>query len=219
MSRDLLLVALPYASVAIFLAGTIWRFRSARTISSQSSQFLERRWLAWGTIPFHFGIFVVLADHLVPLVAPDMWRVLVSKPWGLLAVESLGAGGAMLALLGLTILLLRRLGTGVVRASSSFGDIAVVVLLIAQAALGFAVASLHRWGSVWSVGTTVPYLRSLLAFNPDVTYVAGVPPLMQWHLAGAWIILALLPFTRLVHMLTFPLGYLFRRPQKVVWTT
>ncbi len=218
MSRELLLVALPYASIALFVAGLIWRVRFAQTISSQSSQFLERRWLAWGTIPFHFGIFVVFTGHLLPLLAPEAWRRFVMKPWALLAVESIGAGAAILCILGLTILLLRRIGTDSVRASSSISDIAVVVLLIAQAALGFAVASLHRWGSVWSVGTTVPYLRSLLMFNPDASFVAGVPPLVQWHLAGAWIILALLPFTRLVHMLTFPVAYLFRRPQKVVWT-
>jgi len=219
VSRDLLLVALPYASVAMFIAGVIWRFRFTTTISSKSSQFLERRWLAWGTIPFHLGIIIVFAGHLLPLLAPNAWRTLVANPTALIAVEAIGSAAAILCVVGLTILFVRRLGTDTVRAGSSIGDIAVLVLLIAQATLGLSVASLHRWGAVWSIGTTVPYLRSLLIFSPDPTYVAGVPPLMQWHLAGAWVILALLPFTRLVHMLTVPLGYLMRRPQKVVWTT
>ena len=69
------------------------------------------------------------------------------------------------------------------------------------------------------MGTTVPYLRSLVTFSPDPSFVAGVPQLVMWHLAGAWIVLALLPFTRLIHIFTLPLGYLVRPPQKVVWAT
>ncbi len=70
-----------------------------------------------------------------------------------------------------------------------------------------------------AMSMTVPYLRSLLMLRPDPTLVAGVSKLMTWYLAGAWIVLALLPFTRLVHMFAFPLGYLGRAPQKVMWVT
>jgi nitrate reductase gamma subunit len=86
-------------------------------------------------------------------------------------------------------------------------------------ALGLSIAVLHRWGAVWSVGTTVPYLQSLVALRPDPAFVMGVPRLMMFHLAGAWIVLALVPFTRLIHMLTLPVGYLLRPPQKVVWAS
>ncbi len=215
----LLLIALPYAAVVIFVAGLIWRFRARLTVSSQSSQILESRWLALGTIPFHIGIGIVFLCHLIPLLIPDAWRALVSNRTALLTIETIGATGGYLCLIGLVVLFVRRIASGPVRAGSTAVDVLVLAILIAQVGLGLAIGMLHRWGYVWSVGTTVPYLRSLIAFRPDPAFVAGVPPLMLWHLAGAWTVLALLPFTRLVHMLTLPLGYVGRPPQKVVWAT
>ena len=212
---SLLFVALPYAAVAICIAGVIWRFRSEATISSQSSQILESRVLAWGSIPFHTGVFALFLFHLIPLLIPNAWRSFVSA--NLIAVESSALAAALLCLFGLIVLLVRRIGSSAVRAGSRSTDILILVLLIAQAATGIAVATMHRWGAVWWLGTTVPYLRSLIAFRPEPAYVAGIPKLVMWHLAGAWVILALLPFTRLIHMLTIPLAYLRRPPQKVVW--
>ena len=216
---SLLLVALPYAAVAVCIAGTIWRYRIRLSISSRSSQILESRWLARGTVPFHVGIAVLFFGHLIPLLIPDTWRAIVSNRTALLAIETAGAAAAILCLGGLVVLLVRRVGSRAVRASSTAADVIVTLVLIAQVALGLAVATMHRWGAVWSIGTTVPYLRSLIAFRPDPSLVAGVPPLVMAHLAGAWIIVALLPFTRLVHIFTLPFGYLARPPQKVVWVT
>ena len=215
--NDLLLIALPYASMVIFVAGLIWRFRSRVTISSQSSFLLEKRWLLVGVVPFHLGIVALFAGHLIPVLIPGSWRALVSRRAGLLTVETIGSAAAILVLVGLTVLLVRRVFSARVFAASSAADVFVLLVLIAQAASGFAVAILHRWGSVWSVGTTTPYLRSLFLFQPEPAFVAGVPPMMMGHLAGAWIVLALIPFTRLVHLFTFPLRSVVRRPQKVVW--
>ena len=216
---SLLFVALPYTSVAVFVIGLILRFRSPMTITSQSSQILESRWLVWGTVPFHLGIAILFAGHLIPLLLPDAWRAFVSNRTALVVVESIGAASAILCLIGLAVLFVRRVASGPVRAGSSPADVLVLAILIAQVALGLAVATQHRWGAIWSVGTVVPYLRSLIVFRPDPAFVATLPGVMAFHLAGAWIVLALLPLTRLVHMLTFPLQYLWRRPQKVVWMT
>lgn len=210
-------IALPYAAMVVFVAGLIWRYRSRSTISSLSSQMLESRWLVWGTIPFHLGIFLIVLGHLVPLLFPAQWQSLVSNRTALLTIETIGAGAAILCLTGLVVLFIRRLGSAHVRAASTIPDLIVLFVLIAQVALGLAVATMYRWGAVWSVRTTTPYLWSLFTFQPDPSLVAGTPLLVTVHLTGAWIVLALIPFTRLVHMFSLPLGYLGRRPQKVVW--
>lgn len=212
---NLIFVAMPYAAAAVFIAGVILRFRREATISSQSSQILESRALAWGSIPFHTGVFTLFLFHLIPLVAPNAWRSFVST--NLIAVESIALAAALLCLFGLVILLVRRIGSGPVRAGSRPTDVVILLVLIAQVASGIAVATMHRWGAVWWLGTTVPYLRSLIAFRPEPSYIAGIPKIVQWHLAGAWVVLALVPFTRLIHMLTIPLAYVWRPPQKVVW--
>jgi nitrate reductase gamma subunit len=213
----LLLVGLPYAAIVVFVAGLIRRYRSPFTISSLSSQILESRWLVWGSVPFHLGIALLFFGHLAPLIAPRQWQVFVSNRTVLLAVESIGTAAAILCLVGLVVLFIRRVSAAAVRASSTMVDLAVLAVLIVQVALGLGVATVHRWGAVWSVATTTPYLWSVLTMRPDPALVAAVPPLMKFHLVTAWIVLALVPFTRLVHMLALPLGYLARPPQKVVW--
>lgn len=216
--QNLVLVGLPYASMVVFVAGLVWRYRSRMTISSLSSQILESRWLAWGSVPFHLGIVLLVLGHLAPVLMPGRWRLLVSNRSALLTVETIGATAGILTLVGLIILFVRRISSGAVRAGSTIADVVVLTILIAQVAAGLGVAMTYRWGSVWSIGTTTPYLRSLVLLQPDPALVAGVPTLMALHLAGAWIVLALIPFTRLVHMFSIPLGYVARPPQKVVWT-
>lgn len=215
--RTFLLVGLPYAAILLFFAGLAWRVRRRVTISSMSSQLLESRLLVWGAVPFHLGILTVILGHLVPLLFPGAWQRFVSNRAALLAVESIGMGAAMLTVIGLGVLLVRRLGSAAVRASSRVADVVVIVLLIVQAVMGLFIATAHRWGAVWSARTTTPYLWSVFTLRPEPSFIAGVPLLVTLHVALAWIVLAVIPLTRLVHMFFFPLAYLWRRPQQVAW--
>ncbi len=83
--------------------------------------------------------------------------------------------------------------------------------------MGLHIATAHRWGAVWFPRTTTPYPWSVFTLRPEQAFVAGVPLLVTLHVALAWVILGLIPFTRLIHMFFFPLQYLWARPQKVVW--
>ncbi|MGZ7031259.1 MAG: respiratory nitrate reductase subunit gamma [Thermoanaerobaculia bacterium] len=217
--QSLLLVGLPYAAIAVCVAGLIWRYRSPFTISSLSSQILESRRLIWGSVPFHLGIVLLVLFHLAPVIAPRPWQRLMTNRPALLAAESIGAAAAFLCLIGLIVLFVRRVSSRAVRASATSVDLLVLAILIAQVVLGVTVATMDRWGSIWSVATTTPYLWSVLTLRPEPSLVASVPRPMMFHLIGAWVVLALIPFTRLAHMLALPLGYLVRAPQKVVWAT
>jgi nitrate reductase gamma subunit len=216
--ESLILLGLPYAAMLLFVVGIVWRTRSARfSISSLSSQMLESRLVPWGTVPFHLGIVVLFLAHLIPFLAPSVWQSVVATRAGLLTVEAIGIGSAILCLAGLMLLFARRVTSPAVQSVTTVMDLVVLGILLAQIAVGLGVAVLHRWGAVWSLGTTTPYLWSLVTLRPDASFVAGMPPLMKLHLAGAWIVLALAPFTRLIHMFSLPLQYLGRPPQKVVW--
>jgi nitrate reductase gamma subunit len=216
--ENLILLGLPYAAILLFVVGIVWRTRSSRfSISSLSSQMLESRWVPWGTVPFHLGIILLFFAHLIPFLMPGVWQSIVSTRTGLLVAEGIGIGAAVLCIVGLVLLFGRRVTSPSVQSVTTVMDLVVLGLLLAQIAVGLGVAVLHRWGAVWSVGTTTPYLWSIVTLRPDASFVAGMPPLMKLHLAGAWIILALVPFTRLVHMFSIPVQYLSRPPQKVVW--
>jgi len=215
-----LFAALPYLALALLVFGSLYRYRTRRfTYSALSSQFLESRALRWGTVPFHLGILVLLVGHLVPFLAPVLWRDLVAHRPFLLAVETVGVAAAALTVVGLGVLFLRRITASKLQHVSTVLDLAVVLLLGFQVVVGLGVAVMHRWGAVWSVGTITPYLWSLLELQPDVSYVAALPPLVKLHLVGAWAIFLIVPFSRLVHVFSLPLGYLVRPPQRVVWAT
>ncbi|MBK7874241.1 MAG: respiratory nitrate reductase subunit gamma [Planctomycetes bacterium] len=218
MIQSFLLVGLPYAAVLVCVLGSIWRFRSRRfSYSALSSQFLEDRQLLWGSGPWHVGIFLVLAGHALAFLMPSVWASLVSNRAVLIGVEVAGMGAAILAILGLSILTLRRLTNGRVQAVTTNVDLAILGILLVQVVLGLLTAVLHRWGASWSTGTAAPYLWSLATLRPEPALVADLPPLVQTHMALAWVLLLLVPFSRLVHLFSLPVLYVFRAPLVFVW--
>ncbi|HYQ48143.1 MAG TPA: respiratory nitrate reductase subunit gamma, partial [Thermodesulfovibrionales bacterium] len=74
-----------------------------------------------------------------------------------------------------------------------------------------------RWGYQWYHYTAVPYLYSLLTFHPQIEYVSDFPLLFKLHVAGAFLIIGILPFTKLVHLLYLPVGYLKNPPIIYRW--
>jgi nitrate reductase gamma subunit len=218
MLEQFLFVGLPYIALFVMIVGSIYRFRTQRfSYSSLSSQVLESRYLRWGNLAWHLGIFVIVLGHLIPFLLPGLWQALTSNGVFLLAVETIGIVAAFLALAGLGVLLARRALSSKISAVTSTADFLVLLLLIAQVLVGISVASGARWGAAWSTNTTTPYLWSLLMLQPAPEYVAGLPPTVKLHLVLAWLIFLLVPFTRLVHAFSIPIAYLWRPPQKVVW--
>jgi nitrate reductase gamma subunit len=214
------LVGLPYAALVVCVAGVAWRWKTrAFSWSSLSSQFLEARQLRWGSTPWHLGIILVLLGHLVAIFLPRVWGSLMTHPTLLVVTETVGMGAAALGLAGLVVLALRRLTSGRVQAVTTTMDLVVLALLFFQSLLGLLTAVLHRWGAAWSTATVVPYFWSILLLQPDPSLVADLPPIVKAHLAGAWLVLLAVPFSRLVHVLALPLAYLWRAPQVVIWSS
>jgi len=220
MSDQFLFIALPYVALISLVAGSILRFKvNAFSYSSLSTQFLEDRWLAWASMPWHIGIIVILTGHVLAFSFPGLWTTLVSEPAFLLTVEVIGAVCALLCILGITILLIRRFVDAKLQAVTNHLDIVVLLILLIQVSSGLAVALLHPWGASWAPGALGPYLHSIFVFKPDAAYLQDMPPFVKMHIATAWVLLTLFPFTRLVHAISLPFYYFFRAPQKVVWNS
>ncbi len=213
-----LFVAFPYAAVSLAVAVGIYRYRSDRfSFSSQSSQFLENRTLFWGSVPWHYGILIILLAHLVAMLAPGVWAGLIAEPVRLYTLEIIGLALALSATVGLTLLILRRLRYPRIFAITSTMDWVLLATLLAQVVLGFIVALFYRWGSDWYLHTAVPWLLSLATFNPQSQFVTSLPWPVQLHMLGGFLLIALFPFTRLVHIFTVPITYLWRPYQVVIW--
>src|SRR5215813_15549378 len=67
-------VGVPYAALATFIVGHIWRYRYDKFgWTTRSSQLYESRLLRIGSPLFHFGILMVLIGHIGGLVIPENW--------------------------------------------------------------------------------------------------------------------------------------------------
>jgi nitrate reductase gamma subunit len=209
---------LPYAVMVLFFVGTIYRYVSRQfTFSSLSSQFLESRHLFWGSVPFHYGILVLALGHAIGLLYPNRLLLWNAVPARVAIIEVAAFIFALLTLVGLVNLILRRFTDSKARAVTSTVDWVVYGLLLAQVVTGMWVAIFNGWGTSWYATSAVPYLRSLLSLQPNVSFVSPLPMMARFHIIGAWLTIGLFPFCRLVHILVVPNPYLWRKWQMVRW--
>jgi nitrate reductase gamma subunit len=214
----ILFVALPYVALAVFFGGTIVRYRSRPfSYSSLSSQFLENKGHFWSQVPFHYGILVVLAGHVVAFLLPRQLLAWNGVPWRLYLLEITGLAFALLAFVGIVNVMIRRWKNVRLKVVTTPMDWVVYVLLLLQIATGLHIATSNTWGSSWFASTLTPYLRSIATFSPEPQWVAAMPLTVKLHIAGLWALMLVFPFTRLVHVLVVPNPYLWRRPQVVRW--
>lgn len=213
-----LFVAFPYVAVVLAIAVGLYRYFFDRfSYSSQSSQFLENRVLFFGSVPWHYGIIAVLLAHLFALLIPGPWGLLLGAPLRLYVLEVTGLALALMTIVGILLLLIRRLTNPRVFAVTSIMDWVFLGVLVGQVALGFSVALFFRWGANWYLHTAVPWMVSLATLGPQTQYVSELPWLVKTHILGGFVLVALFPFTRLVHFVTFPITYLWRPYQVVIW--
>ncbi len=215
---QLLYGVLPYVAVAIAVIGAIVRYYTNRfSYSSLSSQFLENRQLFWGSVPWHYGILVVLLGHLVAFLIPRSILAWNGVPWRLYVLEGSALAFGFLTLWGLLALIFRRSTNRRIQVVSTPMDWVLLIALLVQVVAGVWIAIFYRWGSSWYAGFAVPYLYSLFLLSPQVDLVNNMPLVVQIHIVCAFVLIALMPFTRLVHVLSVPFGYLWRPWQVVVW--
>lgn len=218
MSEGFLFGIFPYVALAAAVVGVAWRRRAAApSFTSRSSEVLEKRLLFWGSVPWHYAVLAVLAAHLVATAAPGAWGAVLGDPVRLVALEVAGMALGLWATLAATLLLVRRATSRRLRVVTTRVDWIVLALLLLQVSSGTWVALTLRWGSLWYLHTAAPWLASLARLAPRPELAAVLPGIAKLHAAGAFVLLALLPFSRLVHALAVPLRYLWRPHQLVIW--
>ena len=214
----LFFATLPYVALALFLVGTIYRYRSdAFTYSSLSSQLLENKQHFWALVPFHYGIIAVLTGYFVAFLIPRSILAWNSRPLRLYVLEVSALIFGLTTLVSLFAIIARRATDSRVRVVTSKADWILYAMLVVQVFTGVYVAVFNRWGSSWFAASAAPYFWSLLKLNPDISVIAAMPWMVKIHIVNAFVVIAFFPFTRLVHILVVPNQYLFRRRQVVRW--
>jgi nitrate reductase gamma subunit len=213
----------PYLCLTVFLVGSLLRFdREQYTWRSGSSQLLRRKQLMWGSNLFHVGILVIFAGHFVGLLTPIAVFDVLGISHGFKQMMAIVVGGiaGIACFIGTTLLVHRRLFDARIRNTSSFGDIAILLLLYVQLFLGLATIPVslgHLDGQemvkfmTWAQGILT--LRSGVA-----SLIADANPIFKLHLFLGMTLFLVFPFTRLVHVWSAPVWYLGRRGYQVVRT-
>ena len=215
--NDMLFGVLPYVVAALAIVVGVIRWRQAPfTVTSLSSQLLESRKLYWGSVSFHWGLSIILVGHLLALIVPRGFELWNGAPIRLYLLEITGLALGLWAAFGVTVLLVRRLSSARVRRVTSVMDLIVLIVIGIQIVTGVWISIGYRWGSYWGTSVFVPYIWSLFKFQPDPSYIEPLPLVLKLHILSFFVFLAVFPFSRLVHIITLPLQYLFRPWQKVI---
>ncbi|MCL6632058.1 MAG: respiratory nitrate reductase subunit gamma [Alicyclobacillus herbarius] len=210
-------VILPYLSIALMVVGSVYRF-CYRPLGwgSKSSEILEKRWLRPGSLLFHWGLLCVIGGHVMGLLIPiQVYHALgIRDELYHLVADVAGGLAGVCATAGSALLLLRRLVFVRVRRNSSVGDFIALALLFVVLALGTAQTVLYNnLVGPYEYRTSVgPWMRGLLFLHPSVSLMHGVPLLLQIHIISTFMLFAVWPFTRLVHVWSVPLRYPTRAP-------
>lgn len=195
----------PYIALAVFLLGSLIRFdREQYTWRSESTQMLHRGSLRLGSILFHIGIIGLLGGHAVGLLTPVVVWDTLGVTHGAKQIFAMAAGGVMgtLCLVGILLLLARRLGNDRLRAATSFKDKIVLLWILGTLLLGLSsiyVSTGHLDGHV--MVQLMTWAQHIVTFRGDAaSFILDAPLVFKLHLFMGMSLFVIFPFTRLVHI-------------------
>ncbi|MCB1912303.1 MAG: respiratory nitrate reductase subunit gamma [Rhodocyclaceae bacterium] len=211
----------PYICLSVFFVGSLIRFdRDQYTWKSDSSQMLRMGQLRWGSNLFHVGVLFLFFGHFIGMLTPHaVYDIFISAGTKqLLAMVSGGIAGVA-ALVGVGLLLQRRLTEPRIRVNSKTSDIVVLWLFLVQLVLGVAtvpISGQHLDGSVMML--LADWGQHIVTFRGGAAdLIVSVSWVFKLHLFLGMTIFLIFPFTRLVHIWSgfASLGYIVR-PFQVV---
>ncbi len=209
----------PYIALATFVVGSVLTYNHKQCRwSSRSSQILEGRRLRLGSILFHNGILLLFLGHLVGLLTPPAVFHGLGLSSAAKQVVAMTAGGIFGAtcLVGLIILIHRRMTIGRLAKTSTGMDFAILWLLLITLVLGLATiaaSAAHTDGHLME--RLMAWVQHVVTLRPAAHFLAEVPFIYKLHLVFGMTVFLVFPFSRLVHIWSAPVGYIGRPYQLV----
>ncbi len=210
-------VIFPYIALVMMIAGAVMRLiYHPLSWTSKSSELLEKKWLRWGSLMFHWGMLFVFGGHVMGLLIPiQVYRALgISSEMYHLNADIFGGIAGLVTLAGVIILLYRRIVDARVRRNSTISDYVALVALLIIIGLGVLETVFYNnlIGAYEYRLTIGPWIRGVLAMHPNASLMVDVPLVLKIHIISAFTLFAVSPFTRLVHIYSAPIRYPWRAP-------
>ncbi|MBI4320200.1 MAG: respiratory nitrate reductase subunit gamma [Chloroflexi bacterium] len=219
MFDNFFFIALPYVAIVLFIGGSIYRaFTGVKTAyrgrlawsargdllwTTRSTGFFGRASIGPAALSLHWGVITVIVFHILGFIGGAL-----NSPFLVDLFRWAGMFGGMLVLYGASWALVRRLISPQLRAMSTLEDHIVLVFLIVIAGLGLFHSVIQlAFGVSYAVG---PWFGSLFTLQPNSALVAGAPLTIKLHMIANFAFFAYLPFTKLVHLFSYPFAYISR---------
>jgi nitrate reductase gamma subunit len=212
-------VIFPYITVTIMIFGLLYRY-AFRQLSwaAPSTEIFEKKWLRIGSPLFHYGIVFAFIGHIMGMVFPHEFYLALGIPDHLYHFGAIWGGGlaGLMVVVGLVILLIRKSTVDPVRVKATFADFFSVLAVLFVAGTGTYMTIIFNTTVVeYEYRTTIgPWFRSLFVLQPQFHLMSGIPTIFKIHVVSAFAFFASIPFTRLVHIFSFPIRYPARPPQQ-----
>src|SRR5690625_2521466 len=211
---DIMWGVFPYVVLTIFIGGHLYRYQKDQFgWSTKSSEFLEKKRLRIGSNLFHFGIIFVFGGHVLGLIVPvELYNALgVSESMYHTIALLFGIPAGLATLIGLFLLTYRRVSVKRIKVTTSQGDWLALILLLIVVITGLIATFLNVDSKGFDYRTTIaPWLRGLFILNIQPDLMSEVPIWFKIHIYSTFALYIVWPFTRLVHVFSFPLRYLNR---------
>lgn len=216
--NNFLFTYLPHIAFAVFWFGTIITFiRANKSIQAKSSQLLADKKVKLGSNLFHIGILAVLAGHFTLFIPEQWYHYFMTTETKRIIALSAGTLFGIMALIGMFILAIRRFKVKRVKFNSNFQDYFIILLLLAEAGLGLYSVSATATGTIDNYATLGQWAVKIITFQPDAgALIASHSMVYKIHIVIGLFIIMIFPFTKLMHMLVFPLSYFFRSGYQLV---
>lgn len=208
-------VVLPYIALTVFVLGHVWRWRTDQFgWTTRTTQILENRWLRLGSPLFHLGAFAAIAGHVMGLLIPKSWFEALGVSEAIYHAVAVGAGtiAGVMVVAGLSLLIARRVVKGRIRRTTTRTDQAMYAVFAIVVVLGMAeTVGVNLLGPGYDYRDTVAvWFRGIFYLQPNTVLMTHAPLIYQLHALTAWAFIAMWPFTRLVHVWSAPIAYLWR---------
>ncbi len=208
--NTLAFMVFPYISLTIFAVGHAYRYATDfYRWNAKSSQMLESETLAYGTTMFHWGVISTLIGHAGGMLIPQRYydSVGISGQAHTEIAYYSGLAVGTLTVLGLIVMIFRRITYRRVWARTEPNDFILILFLFLVSGIGLYNV---LFGHYYVLDTVAPWIRSILIFKPEPELMMPVPPSYKLHIITAFALFAYSPFSRLVHIWSVPVQYLYR---------
>lgn len=216
--NNFLFTYFPHIAFAVFWFGLFTRFILAnKTIQAKSTQLMTNKGVKWGSNLFHYGIIVVFFGHFTLFLPEEIYHLVMSTETKRMIAIIFGSLFGILTFIGLIILITRRTADTRLRVNSRFADYFILILLLIETILGLISVFTTASSPLENYTSLGVWTQKVITFQPEAgAMIAGHSIVYKIHFVIGLLVFMIFPYSKLMHMIVYPITYFFRSGYQLV---